>query len=88
MDGKLKETKRKHGMGTRNDIVDEAKVPKLRINYFLGSMVEFQSFWACFIAMVDSKSSYSDVIKLSYPKSYLGAATFRAVQGLLLTSST
>ena len=64
---------------------EEAKFPRIQIKKFAGDMVEFQSFWDCFDAMIDRKSTFSDVTKFAYLKSFLRGQALSAVQGLQLT---
>ena len=64
---------------------DEAKYPRIQIKKFSGDMLEFQSFWDCFDAMINKKTTLSDVTKFAYLKSYLQGPALSAVEGLQLT---
>ena len=80
--------KQDHGDSSHSDHAKNvAKLPKLSIKAFTGNPLEFQSFWDTFSAAVDSQSSFDNVLKFTYLKSYLRGPALSAIEGLSLTSA-
>ena len=61
-----------------------AKLPKLQMPTFSGSIMEFSQFWSLFQCCVDTNESLNDITKLSYLLSLLKGDALHAVLGLPL----
>ncbi len=64
----------------------DVKLPKLELPSFSGNVVEWQSFWDQFIAVID-ESDLPDINKFTYLQSLLVDEAKAAIQGLSLTAS-
>ena len=64
---------------------DDIKLPKLSLPKFSGDVLQWQSFWDQFTAVVDS-SDIPDTSKISYLHSLLEGEVKQSIQGLSLTS--
>ena len=63
----------------------DVKLPKLSLPKFSGDVLQWQSFWDQFTAVVDS-SDIPDISKFSYLRSLLEGEAKQSIQGLSLTS--
>ena len=63
----------------------DVKLPKLSLSKFSGDVLQWQSFWDQFTAVVDS-SDIPDISKFSYLRSLLEGEAKQSIQGLSLTS--
>ena len=62
------------------------RLPKLDIPVFTGEPLEWQSFWDCFEAAIDTNPSLTGVQKLSYLRTQLRGEATRAIAGFPLTN--
>ena len=63
-----------------------ARLPKLEIPVFSGEPLDWQPFWDCFAAAIDTNPSLSGVQKLSYLRAQLRGEASRVITGLPLTN--
>lgn len=61
-----------------------AKLPKIEIEPFYGSIEKFEQFWSLFSACIDQNVSLSDCSKLTYLISYLRGDAARVVSGMIV----
>ena len=71
------------GSGSRVSV--DVKLPKLELSVFAGNVLEWQSIWDQFVAIVD-ESDLPAVNKFTYLKSLLQEEAKAAIQGLSVTS--
>lgn len=64
-----------------------ANLPKLQLPHFNGDILEFQSFWDKFTALIDNRSDLSNVDKFSYLQSVLRGEAKSCLEGLALTDA-
>ena len=62
-----------------------ARLPKLELKKFYGSVADWQSFWDAFRNAVNEKGQLSEIDKFTYLKGLLGGEVSTAVAGLSLT---
>ena len=62
------------------------KLPKLRLDSFVGNPVHWHSFWDSFQSAVHNNSKLMDVHKFSYLSSLLEGPAAAAIAGLTLTN--
>ena len=62
-----------------------ARLPKLELKKFYGSVAEWQSFWDAFKNAVHENRQLSDIDKFTYLKGLLGGEAGTAIAGLSLT---
>ena len=75
---------REHGETFRGH--STTRLPKLDIPTFTGQPLEWQPFWDCFAAAIDSNPSLTGVQKLSYLRAQLRGEATRAITGFPLTN--
>jgi len=64
------------------------RLPKLDLPHFAGNPLNWQPFWDCFKAAVDSNRSLTDVQKLSYLRAQLQGEASRVIAGFQLTNAS
>ena len=64
------------------------RLPKLDLPQFSGNPLNWQPFWDCFQAAVDSNRSLTGVQKLSYLRAQLRGEASRAIAGFQLTNTS
>ena len=64
------------------------RLPKLDLPYFEGNPLNWQPFWDCFQAAVDSNRSLTGVQKLSYLRAQLRGEASRVIAGFQLTNAS
>jgi hypothetical protein len=63
-----------------------SKLPKLKLPKFQGDVMEFQSFWDQFCALVHDDQDIPEVMKFTYLKQNLGGEAQSCLQGLAVTA--
>jgi len=63
-----------------------ARLPKLEIPIFTGEALDWQPFWDCFSAAIDTNPSLTGVQKLSYLRAQLRDEASRVIAGLPLVN--
>ena len=61
-------------------------LPKISIKPFSGDPLEWQTFWECFSAAIDTNTNLSDIEKMTYLNGMLESEAARAISGLPLTT--
>ena len=64
-----------------------ARQPKLEIPVFCGEPLDWQPFWDCFQAAIDTNPTLTGVQKLSYLRAQLRGEALRMITGLPLTNA-
>ena len=64
-----------------------ARLPKLEIPVFIGELLDWQPFWDCFQAAIDTNPTLTGVQKLSYLRAQLRGEASRVITGLPLTNT-
>lgn len=64
------------------------RLPKLDLPHFTGNPLNWQPFWDCFLAAVDSNRSLTGVQKLSYLRAQLRGDASKVIAGFQLTNAS
>ena len=73
-------------IGSKSSLEQMAKLPKLELPKFSGDVIEWQSFWDKFTAIVDG-SKLPTISKFTYLQSLLEGEAKSAIQGLSTTAT-